>query len=100
MTGAGGSQRSAEDEVRRKAERMRAARRQRRVFWSQVLQVGGLGWLVAVPAAGGGLGGQALGRWLGRPWIGIAGVVGGLVLGAWLAWRSVSRSMRERGGEQ
>jgi ATP synthase protein I len=80
-------------EIRRQAERARAARRL--TFWQGLGLVGAVGWMVSLPAVLGAL----LGRWLdarfasGIFWT-LSLLVLGLALGCASAWRHVWRELR------
>jgi ATP synthase protein I len=80
--------------VRRQAERARA--RRELGFWHGLSLVGGVGWMVVLPAVGGAL----LGRLLDTHWR--AGIfwtlsllVLGLTLGCVSAWRHVARELED-----
>lgn len=76
--------------VRKKAERMARARRDRRSVWVVLSQAGTLGWQFVLILLGCTLGGYALGHLLHHKGPALAGILIGLVLALWQAWRSLS----------
>jgi predicted F0F1-ATPase subunit len=89
------------DAVRRRAERMRRARRRQTLAWRSLAQVGALGFMFVLPL----LLLTALGRWLehheGWPGAGVGGVLLGLLVGGLLAWREIRRGLAdEPGGDE
>lgn len=83
------------DAVRRKAERMARARRERRSVWAVLSRAGSLGWQVALPLVGCTLGGHALARWLDHDGPALAGILIGLALGLWQGGRSLRAGLEE-----
>lgn len=83
------------DEVRRKAARMRRARQEQTSIWLVLGRAGAVGWQLALPLAGGALGGHALARATGVRAFAIAGLLLGLVVGGWGAWRAIRSSLPE-----
>lgn len=79
--------------VRRKVERAEAARRHRLHLWRNVAQVGVLGWLFILPALALVELGRAAGQALHVPALAPLGLVAGLLLGAYLVYRVVRRSL-------
>lgn len=86
----------AVDEIRRKAERMVEARRRRVATWENLVHVGALGFLVVVPTALGAALGRLAGRSLGSPSLALAGLLLGLFLGGYAAWRHIRSSLWRR----
>jgi predicted F0F1-ATPase subunit len=79
--------------VRRKAERMERARRERRSLWTTLYQAGALGWVFVLPVVlGAGLG-RLIAQHTGRPAATLVGLGLGLLMGGWSAWRNIQRSM-------
>jgi ATP synthase protein I len=81
-------------EVRRQADRRREGRG--RGVWQGLVQVGTVGWMVALPAVGGAL----LGRWIdARYRTGIFWTLSlltiGLAIGCVAAWRAMNRELKE-----
>lgn len=89
------SEQQTVQQVRRKAERMRRARKPSPSVLRYLAQVGALGWLFILPVVGIAALGRWLGRTLGQPSLALLGVFVGLAVGAVLFWRSVQRSLRE-----
>lgn len=79
--------------VRTKAERMAAARRERRSLLEVLGHTAGLGWALALPLLLGVLLGRLLAGAAGRPSLTLVGVGVGLLAGGWLAWRQVRRAL-------
>ncbi len=80
--------------VRRQADR---ARRNRELtFWQGLSLVGGVGWMVALPAVGGALLGRFLDAQLDtRVFWTLSLLVLGLTLGCLGAWRHVARELQD-----
>ncbi len=81
-------------EVRRQAERAR--QRRELSFWQGLSLVGGVGWMVALPAVAGAL----LGRFLDTQWATgifwtLSLLVLGLTLGCVSAWRHIARELHD-----
>jgi ATP synthase protein I len=80
------------DEIQRQAQRARQARGTS--FWRGLAAVGGIGWMVVVPAVAGALGG----RWLderfktGIFWT-LSLLVFGAMIGSASAWRHVRKEL-------
>ncbi|MCC6903387.1 MAG: AtpZ/AtpI family protein [Polyangiaceae bacterium] len=85
-------------EVRRKAARMRSARRERRSFWSQVAHVGVLGWTFVLPVVAGAFAGRWLARSAGSRVAGVAPLLLGVAVGVYVVWRQVRQSLSDDGG--
>jgi ATP synthase protein I len=81
-------------EVRRQAERAR--RRRELSFWQGLSLVGGVGWMVVLPAVGGALLGRFLdAQWDTRLFWTLSLLVLGLTLGCMTAWRHVARELQD-----
>ncbi len=83
------------DEVRRKAERLARARRDRRSVWVALGHAGTFGWQLALPLLAGALLGRALAEATGAPGVTLAGIAIGLILGLWAAGRGLAASLRD-----
>lgn len=83
------------DVVRRKAERMQRARRSTVPLWRHLAQVGALGWLFVLPVLLLAWLGRLLAHTTGVRLLAVAGLLAGTVLGAYLVWRSVRRSLED-----
>ncbi len=84
-----------EDEVRRKAERMARARRERHSAWVVLSRAGTMGWQFALLLVGCTLAGYGLSRWIGHDGPTLAGIALGLVLSLWQAWRTLQSVWEE-----
>ena len=82
-------------EVRRKAERLLRSRRTRSPFWSQLVHVGVLGWMFILPTVLFAAAGHLVGRATGRNGWAVAGVVIGVLVGAYVAWRHVAPTLED-----
>lgn len=89
--------RSPEDDIGRRAQRLKKARENAGVSPLRGLGVFGMiGWSVAVPTVGGAF----LGLWLDRtipqdfPWV-LALILGGVTLGSFIAWAWIGRESAE-----
>lgn len=81
--------------MERKAERMQAARDRPQRFWSGLSTVGSVGWMVVLPTAGGALVGHLIDRRLDSGvTYGLAGLVFGLAVGGYTAWRYLLRGLK------
>lgn len=90
------SDRSSPDslrEVRRKAERMARARRSGQSFWSQLVHVGVLGWMFAIPVVIGAFLAHWIARRTGMRGVAIGVIVAGVVVGCYVVYRQVKRSL-------
>jgi ATP synthase protein I len=78
---------------RRREQRARWQREGERPLAQNLAMIGALGWLIVVPTLAGIFAGQWLDRRAGGglTFTG-AGLVAGLVLGAWLAWQRMHRA--------
>ena len=80
-------------DVRRRCQRLQRSRREGdRSIWSNIGYMGLVGWSVTAPA----LAGAFLGRYLDARWktgtvLTLSGLVGGLALGCWGAWRLIQQ---------
>lgn len=88
---------SPEDDIGRRAQRLKKARENAGVSPLRGLGVFGMiGWSVAVPTVGGAF----LGLWLDRtipqnfPWV-LALILGGVTLGSFIAWAWIGRESAE-----
>ncbi|MBT2775180.1 AtpZ/AtpI family protein [Halomonas sp. ISL-60] len=88
---------SPEDDIGRRAQRLKKTRENAGVSPLRGLGVFGMiGWSVAVPTAGGAF----LGLWLDRtipqnfPWV-LALILGGVTLGSFIAWAWIGRESAE-----
>ncbi|WP_303288013.1 AtpZ/AtpI family protein [Marinobacter sp. SS8-8] len=88
---------SPEDDIGRRAQRMKQARERPGLSPLRGLGAFGMiGWSISVPTVGGAF----LGLWLDRnlpqgfSWV-IALILGGVVLGGFIAWAWISRESRE-----
>jgi ATP synthase protein I len=80
-------------EVRRQAERR--CRQRTLGFWQGLGLVGAVGWMVALPAVAGALGGRWLDRHYGSGIFWTLGLlVAGVALGTLSAWRHVARELK------
>ena len=91
----GGGSGSYTDEVRRKAERMARARKNRDSMWRYLAHVGVLGWMFILPVVLGAAGGHVLARWTGMRFLAVMGLLLGLGTGAYVAWRQVHQSLED-----
>lgn len=96
MSGPGGER----EEVRQKANRLRRARSASSSIWRHLANVGVLGWIFLLPVLLGLVAGRLIaGRLgLGRGPV-LAGLLVGLVVGAWTSWWHVRRSLEDRDDE-
>ncbi len=85
--------RDTRDELESKVTRLRRARATRRSPWRTALRAGALGWILVLPVVLGGIGGRHFGQRMGASWLGAAGVVFGLLLGAYGVWHTVRRTI-------
>lgn len=78
--------------ARQDARRKHAAGQRRGSLWAQVARVGTLGWMIALPIAGGALLGHFLDRWLGTgiTWS-LALLMVGLATGGYALWSEVRK---------
>ncbi len=81
-------------EIRRQADRARDSSRTN--FWRGLASLGGVGWMVSLPAVVGAL----VGRWLDREFASgvfwtLSLLVGGVLLGCATAWRHVDQELKE-----
>lgn len=85
--------RAVERDVRRRARRDASGA----TFWRSLAVLGVVGWSLALPAAGGALLGRLLDqRFASGVRFTLMLLVGGVILGAWVAWGAVQRSRGER----
>lgn len=82
-------------QVRRKAERMSRARQQRDAAWRHLVHVGVLGWVFVLPVVAGVAAGRLLARVTGVRALALVGLLVGLALGGFAAWREIRHSMTE-----
>lgn len=81
--------------LRRKARRIRRRRARPRIF-AHLAHVGVLGWVFILPVVGLTYLGHLAGRASGTTWPAVAGLLGGLALGAYLTWRNVKDGITTR----
>ncbi len=74
------------------ARRKKAQGERRGSLWAHVARVGSLGWMIALPIAGGALLGHAIDRWLGTgiTWS-LALLTVGLAAGGYALWSEVRK---------
>ncbi len=82
-------------DVALKAQRLAEARRRPTDVWSTLLRVAGLGWVLALPAVLGAVGGHFVAAKLQRPFIALVGLGLGLAIGAYGVFRQVKLGLRE-----
>jgi len=82
----------AERITRQEARRKKAEGERRGSLWATVARVGTLGWMIALPIAGGALLGHAVDRWLGTgiTWS-LALLTLGLAAGGYALWSEVRK---------
>ena len=85
----------ATEMVRHKAERMARARRERRNFWRTLSHVGVLGWLFVLPLVVGVAVGRYLADTTGYGIYVLVGLVVGLLVGGYVAWKAVQAALAE-----
>ncbi len=81
------------DRISRQDQRHKKAKAERRSsLWAQVARVGTLGWMIALPIAGGALLGHAIDRWLGTgiTWA-LALLTVGIATGGYALWSEVRK---------
>ena len=81
--------------IRKKAERMHDARRKPWSPWSHFAQAGAVGWVFILPVVACAIIGHLVVRGTGRPLVGAACVILGVVLGGYLVWRQLRRVIDE-----
>lgn len=79
--------------VKRKADRMAAARRRGDSFWTALVHVGALGWVFVLPVVAGAVAGRSLARAVGQPALAVAPLALGIALGAYLVWWQLRRTV-------
>jgi predicted F0F1-ATPase subunit len=89
-------------EIRRKASRLRLARASKGALWRHLAHVGVLGWLFILPVLLGVFLGKLVAAHTGGQAPLLVGLFAGLVVGAYVTWRQVRRSISEdeEGGER
>ena len=90
----GSAEESREDDalvaaVRSKADRMARARHDKRSVWVVLSHAGAIGWQFVLPFVGFTLAGHGIGRLAGSKVPTLLGILVGLVVGLWLAGRSL-----------
>lgn len=83
--------------IRKKAERMDKARKTPWSPWRSFADAGAVGWVFILPVIGFSVLGHFLTRGTGRPLLGAASVIVGVIFGGYLVWRQVRRTLDEEG---
>lgn len=81
--------------IRQKAERMHRARKTPWSPWRYLAEAGSVGWIFILPVVGFSVLAHFVSRATGRPMLGAAFVIMGVVFGGYLVWRQVRRAMDE-----
>lgn len=79
--------------VRRKADRMRAARRRRPSLFRELAHVGVLGWIFVLPVVALTAVGRVAATTWDQPGLGLVGLGVGLFAGGWATYRAIRRSL-------